>query len=147
MADSVSLQSEGEGSGCSTDLVMSPDIIQRRRTQRREGQWLWEVPRRRPVQRHVPLQARSEREERRGEERKGRSELELEQPTVNTGCCSQHGRPFIDSKIQLLSVKIGHKFANIVASVKTSKIRKEEINTKIQLPAMKNIKRKHAATL
>lgn len=65
MADSVSLQSEGEGSGCSTDLVMSPNIIQQRRTQRREGQRLWEVPRRRPVQRHVRLQARSEGKERR----------------------------------------------------------------------------------
>lgn len=152
MADSVSLQSEGEGSGCSTDLVMSPNIIQQRRTQRREGQRLWEVPRRRPVQRHVRLQARSERKERRG---KGggasagcssRSELELEQPTVNTGCCSQHGRPFFDSKIQLLSVKMGRMF---ISSVKTSKIRKEEISTKIQskkTSAMKDIKRKHAAT-
>lgn len=45
--------------------------------------------------------------------RSSRSELELEQPTVNTGCCSRHGRPFFDSKIQLTSAKMRHKYANV----------------------------------
>lgn len=83
--------------------------------------------------------------------RSSRSELELEQPTANTGCCSQHGRPFFGSKIQLMSVKMGHEFANVCQQRENiqNKKRGNEYKNKMQKktsPAMKDIKRKHAAT-
>lgn len=41
-------RTERERPGCSTDLVMSPNIIQQRHTRRREGECLWEAPCRGP---------------------------------------------------------------------------------------------------
>lgn len=50
---------EGDGPGCSTDLVMSPNVIQH--TQRKEGKRLREASCRPDVRLHVRLQARCSR--------------------------------------------------------------------------------------